>query len=160
MAPRKRAPPEPRALEGDICHRSWNYHERLDRTEGAISKWIRRDRVSARAQASLERVLDQLRALPKQEWHKPNPASIIGNHTYVIRFRDTGAVQLRIFGHFYDGHAAFVMTSNGTERDNVYLPENYIELASSHKADCDEDFSGNTIAFDQYCEICERQRRP
>lgn len=148
--------PEP--IAGDICHIEWNYHERLDRTDGVISHWIKKEKISAKARGHLERALDQLRSMPKSKWSKPNPASNIGNHTYVIRFRDVGNVQLRIFGHFHDPHDAFVMTFQGHESDDTYYPKNYAELAKNYKTSCGKEFSKHTRAYLHYCEICEPQQ--
>jgi len=148
--------PELPCLVGDLGHKDWNYHERRDRGVAVISHWIEKDKVSIKACASLERALDQLRPMPKTLWSKPAPASNIGNHTYVIRFRDVGNVQLRIFGHFYDAHSTFVMTANGTEKDNVYYPTNYAEIAKRYKAACDKEFSSSTVAYLHYCEVCKQ----
>lgn len=138
-----------------VCHEDWNYHERVDRDRGVISHWITKDRISKKAQGSLERALDQLRPLPIQHWQRPHACKIRGDNTYVIHFVDVGRVQLRVFGHFYAAHSAFVMTETGTERDHVYIPENYEELATQHKKSCDEDFESRTIAFQHYCEKCD-----
>lgn len=146
-----------RPLAGSLGHVDWNFHERRTKHVGAISDWIAKEKISAKACARLERALDQLRSMPKTSWSKPAPASNIGDHTYVIRFRDVSNVQLRVFGHFYDAHTSFVMTANGIEKDNVYQPENYTEIAKRHKSVCDEEFSKNTVAYANYCEICKQE---
>lgn len=102
----------------------------------------------------MDRALDQLRQMPKMHWHKPAPASHIGNHTYVIRFTDQTGMQLRLFGHFHDAHAAFVMTFVGHEKDDKYVPPNYQELAQSYRALCSNDFQNRTRPYGNRCEIC------
>ncbi|WP_165835694.1 hypothetical protein [Stenotrophomonas sp. SPM] len=143
------------AQVAQVCHEEWNFHERVDRERGVITHWIQKDRISKKAQGSLERAMDQLRPLPIQQWTRPHASKIRGDNTYVIRFVDVARVQLRVFGHFYTPHTAFVMTETGIEKDNVYTPENYEDLATSHKKSCDEDFESRTVAYQSYCETCE-----
>ena len=135
----------------------WNYHERLESGRGVITTWIKTARMSKKAQANLERTLDQLRQLPKTSWSKPQPASSLGHHTYVIRFREVTGAQLRVFGHFFDDHSAFVMTFEGYEKDNVYYPNDYKKVAKRHRAECDPNFSDNTVKFGNYCALCQPQ---
>jgi len=135
---------------------SWNYHERTNRGEAVITKWLRDSRIDKKAQARFERALDQLQQLPKTSWHKPNPASNIGHHTYVIRFTDASRAQLRVFGHFFDPHSSFVMTFNGHERDNVYYPTNYQVLAQRYRTTCDSGFYTQTSPFSNRCSICKK----
>ena len=135
----------------------WNYHERQEDGDGdgSISKWIKTSHLSIKSQAKLDRTLDQLRQLPKTSWSKPQPASSLGHHIYVIRFKDVNGTQHRIFGYFFDEHKAFVMMFEGYEKDNVYYPCNYQKMAQQHKTDCDKDFYKNTIKFGDYCKICK-----
>lgn len=133
----------------------WNFHERLDRGKGVITEWIESSRWSAKTRANFDRALDQVRYLPKQKWSKPSPASKIGDHTYVIRFREVSSAQLRVFGHFFDGHQSFAMTLEGYEKDDVYYPENYEDLAQTYRAYCDKDFKGTTAPFEDLCLLCE-----
>lgn len=135
----------------------WNYHERLEREKTVVEEWLGSKQVSKKARANFERALDQLRQLPKTKWSKPAPASNIGDHTYVIRFKDETSKQLRVFGHFFDDHKSFVMTFDGFEKDDVYHPNNYQEVAQRHRSACDQDFSRLTRYFRHYCEICERE---
>jgi hypothetical protein len=135
----------------------WNYHERINRGEGVISKWLRTSKIDKKGQARFERALDQLQKLPKTSWHKPNPASNIGDHTYVIRFTDASRAQHRVFGHFFDSHAAFVMTFNGNERDNVYYPTDYQLLAQQYRSACDAGFFSQTCPFSERCTICKKE---
>jgi hypothetical protein len=136
-----------------VDRKAWNFHERLDRQAGVISNFLAT--VDKKAQARFERALDQLRQMPRQAWSKPAPASHLGNHTYVIRFTDTSRQQLRVFGHFYDPHDCFAMTSHGCERDNVYDPENYQAISIGHKSTCDQDFARRTAAFRTCCALCQ-----
>jgi hypothetical protein len=138
---------------------NWNYHERQDKQgQGVISSW--EDTLSVKAQARLERALDQLKQLPKPSWSKPAPASHIGDHTYVIRFKDVTSLPLRVFGHFYDLHEVFVMTFNGYEKDNVYYPPDYQALAQRHRATCDASFLGTTLQYKHHCSICIKSTEP
>lgn len=134
----------------------WNYHERRDGETGVVTTWIAGSHLSVKAQARLERALDQLRQMPKTSWSKPAPASNIGDHTYVIRFKDVTGKQLRVFGHFFDAHSAFVMTFTGYEKDDVYYPSNYQEVAQRHRTACDKEFHRATVQFRRYCEICQQ----
>lgn len=153
---RGRGPDEvqPATNFADVVRRMWNYHERINKQAGVITAWLTADRITVKGRANFERALDQLRQLHQTQWSKPNPASSMGNNTYVIRFKDTGGLQLRVFGHFYHDHGAFVMTSNGYEKDNVYYPNNYADITDEHKASCDKEFSAKTKAYGSYCEVC------
>lgn len=135
-------------------HPPWNFHEITDRGLGAISTWIGNARWSDKTRANFDRSIEQLRPLPKRLWSKPNPASKIGDNTYVIRFKDVTAAQLRFFGHFFDGHNSFVITIEGFEKDDVYYPKNYQALAQSRRNECDKDFPGKTLPFEALCAIC------
>lgn len=132
----------------------WNFHERYEDGQKVISDWIEESDWSAKTRANFDRALDQLRSQPKRLWSKPNPASSLGNHTYVIRFKDVTSAQLRVFGHFFDDHQTFVMTLNGYEKDDVYYPKKYESLAQHYRAVCDENFCGATVPFEDRCNIC------
>jgi hypothetical protein len=133
----------------------WNFHERRDRNGVVITVWISSSRLSKKAQARLERALDQLRHMPKTSWSKPAPASNIGDHTYVIRFKDESGMQHRVFGHFYDPHLVFVLTFSGYEKDDVYYPSNYQDVAQRHRLACEADFHAHTVKFRHYCALCK-----
>ncbi len=152
-----RTPPRPPTVDDppDVRprpHPAWNYHERVADARGVMSAWKRQQPVAL--QAKFDRVLDQLRQMPKSQWHKPAPASALGNHIYVIRFTDVTKKQIRLFGHFFDAHQAFVMTFDGYEKDNVYYPAHYQALGSAYKQRCDADFQSCTQQLDQRCQIC------
>lgn len=133
----------------------WNYHERLDGDVGVITKWTKKEHLSKKSLAKLDRSLDQLKQLPKTSWSKPQPASSLGHSIYVIRFKDVNGSQLRIFGHFFDDHSAFVMTFEGYEKDNVYYPNDYATMAQRHKSNCDKGFSSKTVKYPDYCALCK-----
>lgn len=136
-----------------VLHAPWNYHEQLNRTRGVISHWAEREKISKKAMASLERALDQLRQLPMNRWERPH-ASKIGDHTFVIRFTDVKRVQLRVFGHFYQPHKSFVMTGTGSEKDYVYTPKNYAQIAADAREVCIQDFARRTKSYLHYCDLC------
>ena len=129
----------------------WNFHQRAHKTKGVISTTIKESNWSKKTRAHFDRAIDQLKHLPMRSWSKPQPASKIGDHTYVIRFKDSNSSQLRIFGHFHHDHHAFVMTFDGYEKDYVYYPENYQDLAKQHRKDCDAEFAVKTQAFEKLC---------
>lgn len=130
----------------------WNYHERHDGKNAVISEW--RNSVQKKVRVKMDRSLDQLRQMPKVEWHKPAPASNIGDHIYVIRFTDQTGMQIRVFGHFHDPHEAFVMTFVGHEKDGKYVPSNYQELAQGHRARCSDQFQKRTQPYGDRCALC------
>lgn len=132
----------------------WNFHERQNRGEGVVTTWIEDSKWSLKTRANFDRTLDHLKAQPKQSWSKPSPASKIGNHTYVIRFKDVSSAQLRLFGHFFDAHITFVMTMEGYEKDDVYYPTNYESMAEAHRVTCDKDFPISTLPFEDFCDFC------
>ena len=156
MAPRRGTPVSKQslALTQPVVVGPWNFHERLDRNIGAISSWIDRSNWPPKTRANFDRALDHLRHLPQPRWSKPTPASKIGDHTYVIRFKDVSSTQLRVYGHFYDVHHAFTMTLDGYEKDDEYHPENYEVLAQKYRAFCDEDFDSRTLPFEDLCPSC------
>lgn len=132
----------------------WNFHERTDRNDGVVTAWIDGSNWSHKTRANFDRAIDQLRQQPERSWSTPNPASKIGNHTYVIRFKDVSSMQLRLFGHFFREHGSFVMTMQGYEKDDVYHPKNYESLAETHRIGCNKDFHDTTQPFEEYCAIC------
>lgn len=136
----------------------WNYHERKSKNVGVITEWIKSSHLTVKAKARFDRALDQLRQLPRTSWHKPNPASVIGDHTYVIRFTEVTGAQIRVYGHFFDPHTSFVMTFDGGEKDNEYYPTDYQNVAQRHRTECDKDLQGKTLPFRQYCSICPEQK--
>ena len=132
----------------------WNFHERLEKTKGVVTEWIKESGWSVKTRANFDRALDHLKALPQPSWHKPYPASKLGNHTYVIRFKDISSAQLRVFGHFFSEHHVFVMTFSGYEKGDEYYPANYEEVADGYCKSCGTDFAASTLAFETYCERC------
>lgn len=134
----------------------WNFHERQNRGTGVVTDWIIDSKWSTKTRANFDRTLEQLKAQPKKSWSKPSPASKIGNHTYVIRFKDVSSSQLRLFGHFFDEHSTFVMTMEGFEKDDVYYPKNYESMAEAYRVECDKDFLVTTFPFENFCDICDK----
>lgn len=134
----------------------WNFHERQNRDAGVVTAWIVDSKWSVKTRANFDRTLDHLKAHPKKLWSKPSPASKIGNHTYVIRFKDVSSLQLRLFGHFFDEHNTFVMTMEGFEKDDVYYPKNYESMAEAYRIECDKNCLITTIPFEDFCDICDK----
>lgn len=132
-----------------------NFHERVDRGKGVIAKWLTAD-VSIAAQGRLEFAMDQLAQLPRQDWTRPH-ASAMGNHTYVIRFREVGGGQLRIFGHFSAHHSAFVMTFNGYEKDDVYHPSDYEQRTVRYKDACAKEPRKFSVSYRDQCMPCAQE---
>lgn len=111
----------------------------------AIKPWLMR--LSVRARANLDRTVEHLSLQPSQKWSRPD-ASPIGNHIYVIRFRDENGVQHRIFGHFSckgTPDASFVMTLEGYEKGDVYYPVEYKKTASERRNQCVDSHANRTI---------------
>lgn len=130
----------------------WNFHCALsDRGDHAIERW--RANLSKKGRAKLDRTLDHLKFQPKDEWGRP-AASPLGDHIYVIRFADENGTPWRLFGHFYDGHHAFVATLGGTERDGNYLPSDYHKRSVAAQLHCNSDFGSRTHACLRGCDIC------
>lgn len=67
-----------------------------------------------------------LRQQPLTRWTRPH-ASSLGDHLYVIRFRDENRKQHRMFGFADIPHHLFVICLTGYEKDNVYHPHDYID---------------------------------
>lgn len=135
----------------------WNFHEILDRHSKGIVTAAGRD-LGKKGEARLERALDQLRQVPKTSWTRPK-ASSLGNHIYVIRFKDAAQVQRRLFGHFRDSHYAFVMTLLGYEKDDVYHPSDYKEKSQDYHLACKQDFGRKTQPYGEYCGLCGPRRQ-
>lgn len=130
----------------------WNFHCLVsDRGVDATDKW--KDGLSKTAQANLDRALEHLRFQKKTEWDRPH-ASPLGNHIYVIRFKDENRTQWRLFGHFYDEHDCFVATLGGTERDGIYFPAGYKDNCAREKSVCDKDFGKRTKPCLLGCDLC------
>lgn len=136
----------------------WNFHCLIsDRGVDTIDKW--RDGLSKTAKANLDRALEHLRVQKKTEWDRPH-ASSVGNHIYVIRFKDENRTQWRLFGHFYDEHNCFVATLGGTERDGVYFPSGYKDSCAREKIACDQDFARRTKPCLLGCDLCNPKQTP
>lgn len=101
-------------------YRCFKDHRGLD----VIDPWHKK--LSAAARANFTRARQQLSHQPLTSWSRPH-ASPLGDHIYVIRFRDENRTQHRVFGHIEQAHTSFVMSVTGTERDNVYSPKTYIK---------------------------------
>lgn len=110
-----------------------------NRGNDVVNDWLRK--LSGNARGRFARARDQLRDQPKQNWSKPNPASNVGNHIYVIRFKDETSMQHRVFGHFHDPANGFVMTLTGYEKDDVYYPTTYQRDGIGNKSICDQHFA-------------------
>lgn len=147
-------------MNGTTWQGKHSFHERQDRGTAVITAWLDGGGVTKKAKGRLDYALDQLSQLPRQLWRKPEPASSLGNHTYVIRFKETGGGQLRIFGHFSPFHSAFVMTFDGFEKDNVYHPHDYEKRAISHKEKCEKDAAKFSVSFRNRCESCPQGVQP
>lgn len=111
-----------------------------------IKAWV--DEKGKKASAKLRRNLEILSGLPKQEWHKPHPASFVDDHIYVIRFVDHNRSQWRIYGFHEDPKKVFVMTNTGREKDNTYEPsvEQSINNALSRMESARSDWEHRTCA--------------
>ena len=93
--------------------------------------------------ANMDRQLDQLSQLPKSLWTRPR-ASALGDHIYVIRFKDESGMQHRLFGHFVPGTRRFVLTLTGFEKDDKYYPADYEERAAKIRDVVNADFKTHT----------------
>lgn len=98
----------------------WDYRCYVDeKGNNIIIDWLRN--LSPKARQNLKRTLEQLATKPRDAWSRPQ-ASPLGDHIYVIHFRDENRTQWRIYGEHDDGHKCFVLTNFGTERGGQYDP--------------------------------------
>lgn len=109
------------------CYVNWRNRDVIDEWHGDLS---------ATARANFQRAREHLSAQPKAAWSRPH-ASPLGNHIYVIRFKDESRMQHRVCGHFPEDRDFFVMTLPAIEKDDKYEPSNYIQLATTRKNECD-----------------------
>ena len=100
--------------------------------------------LSVVARANFSRARDHLSQLRFELWSKPHPASSIGHHIYVIRFKDESSKQWRVFGHSVASRRAFVMSFIATEKDNVYIPSDSAARAKKHQGIVASDFAKST----------------
>ena len=125
----------------------------LDERGGcAIRPWLAQ--VSTAGRANFDRAIEHLLPLPQQEWHKPHPASNIGDNIYVIRFRDENRAQLRVFGHARHHDHSFVMTLNGYEKDDTYYPKGYDRTTADNREICNRAHENRTIRCRYADEVC------
>lgn len=110
--------------------------------------------ISITGKANFDRAIEHLLPLPQQDWHKPHPASNIGDNIYVIRFRDENRKQHRVFGHAYHADYSFVMTLDGFEKDDEYHPDDYDATAAKNRDNCKSDHSARTIRCRYAAEAC------
>ncbi len=108
-----------------------------------IKPWL--GQIPVAGQADFDRSLQQLAPQPQQHWHKPAPASTIGDNIFVIRFRDRQGTQHRTFGHFHSADRSAVLTLDGYEKDDVYYPKNYAKTTGANRTACDADHRARTI---------------
>jgi len=107
------------------------------------------DSLPTKTKARLKRSLEILTGLDIQEWHKPNPASFINNHIYVIRFKDTNRQQWRIYGFHDKDKKTFVFTYYGTEKDGKYKPS--VDECVSESTNRMEQCTNNWDARTEHC---------
>lgn len=130
----------------------WNFHQYVtSSSKEVIEKWA--SHISKKGRANLDRALDHLRDQPMTEWRRPE-ASPLGNHIYVIHFKDENRSQWRICGHFYMPHRTFVLTVGVKERDGQYIPEDYEKQATNNRVICDENFYERTVPVARRCQPC------
>lgn len=125
----------------------WRFYDLLDK-RGLNPIAEHRSRLSKKARAHLERAIDHLTPLELKDWHKPNPASNIGNHIYVIRFKDESGMQHRIYGHCIPEKGCFVMTHTGYEKGGTYYPSDYEERTAKLRDFVNECFEKRATATD------------
>ena len=111
------------------------------RGEDLIDEWAKK--LSKKGKVKLTVALEYLCVQPRTEWSRPH-ASPLGNHIYVIRFKDENGTQHRLAGHFHEESYVFVLTQPVIEKDNQYDPSNYEDLAAAHKLNCDGDLDART----------------
>ncbi|WP_431107626.1 hypothetical protein [Variovorax paradoxus] len=85
-----------------------------------------------------------LRDKPAAQWSRPE-ASPLGDHVYVIRFKDENGTQHRLFGYHDLDHHAYVICFEGFEKDHVYHPPNYEERVRKCRSDIKGQFDQRTI---------------
>ncbi|MFY3697388.1 type II toxin-antitoxin system RelE/ParE family toxin [Achromobacter xylosoxidans] len=120
----------------------WTYkcfkdHRDIDVVDG----WHKK--LSPTARANFMRARQQLAHQPMTSWSRPH-ASPLGNHIYVIRFKDENRTQHRVFGHFEQTDSAFVMSVTGYEKDSVYYPKTYVADVSSARSVCEGNYEKRT----------------
>jgi hypothetical protein len=121
----------------------WRFMCRLEaRGTCAIKPWLQR--ISVKGQANLDRTIEHLRSQPEQNWSRPK-ASPLGNHLYVIHFKDQTGMQHRVFGHFAGDNLSFVMTLTGYEKDDTYHPPNYQSTTDRYRTHCEGNRNAHTI---------------
>ena len=91
--------------------------------------------LSKQGTMNLRRTLEHLRVKPPSAWDRPQ-ASPIGNHIYVIRFKDENRSQHRLFGHHESLYGEFVITLYGLEKDGNYAPPNYLTTCLRRQCEC------------------------
>lgn len=130
----------------------WQWCCRLDeRGNDVIDEWVRG--LSKKARMNFERQRDHLSQLELGRWSRPQ-ACAIGDHIYVIHFKDESGMQWRPCGHIDLGRSAFVFTVVAYEKDRVYHPSDYVERAKRHR-------DSITADFHRHAGFCfQRNRQP
>jgi hypothetical protein len=116
-----------------------------ERGKNVVMDWL--NGLSKKAMVNLKRTLEHLAQKPLTAWERPH-SSPIGNHIYVIRFKDENSTQWRIYGEHDPSRGCFVLTNFGTERGGVYDPPSAqcSSLASSRMADCRQHWDERTCS--------------
>jgi hypothetical protein len=126
--------------------RLWLYRCYVDhRGKSIVADWVKSK--SKKAQMNLRRTLEHLSQKPRETWERPQSSSL-GNHIYVIRFKDENGTQWRIYGEHDLQHKCFVLCCTGTERGNIYDPpsETCCATTVSRMAECRESWDTRTCS--------------
>jgi hypothetical protein len=107
-------------VTGNILWKFFCYRD--DRGKNVVGDWLVTEVKSKKAQQNLRRTLEHLSMKEKDAWKKPQASGGLGNHIYVIRFKDENGTQWRIYGGHDDDRKCFVLTNYGTERGGKYIP--------------------------------------
>lgn len=132
------APPTARAV-APSSGPPWTWHCRQDdRGNDVIDEWHSSE-LSKKARMNFERRRDHLSQLGLQYWQRPAACSL-GDHIYVIHFKDESGKQWRPFGHIDLQRSTFVLTQPAYEKDDVYHPRDASDRAKSHRDTITGDF--------------------
>lgn len=103
--------------------------------------------LSKKARANRNTAMRYLKVQPSDRWSRPL-ASPLGDHLYVIHFRDENGSAHRLCGFFDADHHAFVICVTIIEKDGKYKPENYEQRTNQARANVAGAFEQRTTSCD------------
>ncbi|MDO9404897.1 MAG: hypothetical protein Q7T87_12765 [Polaromonas sp.] len=129
----------------------WEFrHYLTDSGRNDMEKWDAN--LSKRGRANRDTAMRYLRNQPIERWTRPE-ASSIGDHLYVIHFKDENGSAHRLCGFFDLDYHAFVICVTIIEKDGKYKPKDYEKSTIQARANVAGVFEQRTASCTWGCDL-------